>query len=233
MPFVTSENVYTQVEDALTALGYTDIEITRRGTTYTAVANNEDGYRETIPFDSTDPGTAIYKLIVDDELVEYFVGGQNSETVAPASGAGVGTGYVYSLDNGSKWDYVANNGQAYNGAQSVDVMIKTEYVDVTATTISAPDGWSGSIDPAMPDYLTAGDKFDVVVTRNSATAYDEDKFNDYTWTVTAGDAVLDYEAELTTEGTDSDEPVVTIHVTVKSVDEDITTMAATAAAKEA
>ena len=225
MPYVESESIQTQMMDALDALGYTDIERpSKSGRTYTTTAYNEDGYLETITFDTAD-GTAFYTLTVDGELVEYF-SSNASETTAPASGEGEGAGYIYKFDEGD-WTYTDNNGQPYAGTgANSNVMIRTGYVGVSGGISSEDSNWTATITGGAPDYLTEGDGFDVVLTFYTAYAFDEDTFENFDWTVEASGVTLTCEAELTTEGTTLVAPVVTIHVTVESVESNVTGMTA-------
>ena len=222
MPYVASEDVYTQMEDALTALGYTDIEISRSGSTYTATAYNARGYRETIDFAPGTDGTEFFIVTIDEEIEEYVESGDPTTTLNALTGDA--KGFIHKMGNAA-FAYAAYGATEYSPV-SGDVEVLTGYVEVTASSITDNQpSWNAVAAVAIPDYLTAGDTFDVLVTRTSAKVYGESDFKGFTWTVDAGsDAVLECEAELTTPGTATVAPQVTIHVTVTSVSDTVDTL---------
>ena len=75
------------------------------------------------------------------------------------------------------------------------------------------ENWN--VTSSLPTSLKVGDEFDVVVTRSENGNYTA--FDQFTWEVTADNAVFSCDAELTTAGDASTQAQVTITVTVTSV----------------
>ena len=91
--------------------------------------------------------------------------------------------------------------------------------------------WNAAMVGTYPGYLAAGDTFQVTVTRTAAKVYTQADADKYDWVVNAGDAELECVAKVTTDGTASTAPVVTITVTVESVENDISGMSVNISAK--
>ena len=231
MPYVVGENIYTQMEDALTALGYTDIEITRNAGDYNATARNEDGYRENVEFTPSTDGTDFYTVTIDEKLEEYVQEGGSTTTLKELTGDG--EGFIHKMGDAA-WAYIDYGADEYGNVNG-HVEALTGYVDASGVTkFDVPTGWTTT--SATPDYLTAGDEFTIVITRSDTSEkYDETDFGNRTWGLTInGNTDFDYTVALTKEGTTGTGAVnaeVTYEVTIDSVDEDVTTIGTTVAVK--
>ena len=145
--YVDAENKVTQIKEALTANGFTDIgEITLSSGTYSIPCKDADGLKRTVTCALSD-GTAYYTVTVDGTLVEYVAKNGTSNTVSPVAATGTNpTGFIKTVDGGTSYTYTAYDGiTAYATSTSADVEIKTGYykitgvADVTTAAVIAGD----------------------------------------------------------------------------------------------
>ena len=152
MNAVGSANLNTQIKEAMAALGYTDVTISKTGTAYT-ITGTKDGVKETVTCDTTADITFYYVITIDG--VKQYVANSTAMTSADIGGASlVGTGFIVK-DSSAAADYKAYaDGYTVNGA---DATITTGYVKVADPTTTS------GITFDAPKYAKVNSTFEVVV----------------------------------------------------------------------
>ena len=152
MAVVMSDNIPTQIKDALAKLGYTDVTLALATGTYTITGKDANGMARTLTYKPGDNangyGYGYYKLTVNSKLVEYVKAGEDSTTEIPAAADTTykGTGLITAdkADMTGNDTYVAYAATtAYVSAASKDVYAKTGYVEVTYTNSTGSDVTDG------------------------------------------------------------------------------------------
>ena len=219
---VVDDDEQEAVINALRAAGYgkfTNWDLTNHKVT----AEDKDGDSITLDYSTALTNAQKYwSVTIDGKVTEYVEDGEDTTTIKGQTGDG--KGFISRVGNGA-WGYHAYGSPEYSSVTAT-IEVKTGYVGVTGSMASATNdsGWTAAMVGTYPGYLAAGDTFQVAVTRSTATVYTQADADKYDWVVNAGDAELECVAKVTTEGTASTAPVVTITVTVESVENDISGM---------
>ena len=162
----------TQIKDALTALGYTDVTMEKTGNKYT-IAAMKGGVKENLEFTVGTDNTNYW--IVDINNAKQYIQDNTAPAAINKGASDKGLGFAKSTDGGKTWTY----DKAYGNAPSnitADTIIKNGYVTVTyakagsnvangvvATDVAAP---TGDACVAVGDTITVT----VKITKNSSTS---------------------------------------------------------------
>ena len=231
MNVVASDNISTQIKDAMAKLGYTDVTMSLATGTYTIKGTDPNGMGRTLTYkadQSTGYGNVYYKLTVNNKLVEYVQKGQDSQTTIPAAADTTykGTGLITAdkadmTGNDTYVDYAAAT--KYVTTASKDVYAKTGYVEVTYGTNDGTEptgglaaGKVGKV--AGPAYAQVGSDISVTsaITKTTITAATKVTLTN---TTGSGDAVIT-EADKTVSIKDADD-AITLTWSLKAGEKDI------------
>ncbi len=165
-------DMVTQIKDALTALGYTDVTMEKTGNKYT-IAAMKGGVKENLEFTVGTDNTNYW--IVDINNAKQYIQDNTAPAAINKGASDKGLGFAKSTDGGKTWTY----DKAYGNAPSnitADTIIKNGYVTVTyakagsnvangvvATDVAAP---TGDACVAVGDTITVT----VKITKNSSTS---------------------------------------------------------------
>jgi hypothetical protein len=185
MSYLVGASIPTQIKEALTGLGYTNLgTVTKSGSIYSVECKDKDGVEVTVTMETdpagTNPATAYYPVKLDGTVVAYLKGGENY-TVAPVAGS---SGFVATkglaaanLNKHTAYGVVTVDTAANLFAAGADsVVINTGYVKVAAVT-AAPTAGSANIavgnatlsSSLVVDYAKPGDKITLTLTLGAPT----------------------------------------------------------------
>ena len=201
--------------------GYTDFQISVNTTGHYEIAcvNDSGRYTKNVIFtwDPSDKTPAV-KVKMDNKSLLVA----NNTQIDQLDGWVGPHAKVTFADTAKTVKYADNNWKVnYNGSMNWDgAVIETGYYDLGAITVNGPfsdttAAWGSPVVVSPADgYVQKGDTVEFTIEYTSATPFDYAKFSGYNFTLPAGSAATSVKAELTTVGTATVKPVVTVTVTL-------------------